>query len=117
MPAPRALKKLSIPGVEPPKRTCDDPNCPWHGHLRVRGVLLEGIVEKLRAKGTAVVRHDYIYYVKKYKRYEKRSKRIKAHVPPCIDVKEGDLVVIGETRPLAKTVKFVVLGVKKRAGG
>jgi small subunit ribosomal protein S17 len=113
MPAPKPLKNLKIPGVEPPKRTCNDPNCPWHGHLRVRGVILEGVVEKYRAKSTAVVRHDYIHYVKKYKRYEKRSKRIKAHVPPCIDVKEGDVVVIGETRPLAKTIKFVVLGVKK----
>ncbi len=116
MPAFKKVKNLKIPGVNPPEKTCDDPNCPWHGTLRVRGVILEGVVEKFRAQRTAVVRHDYIYYVKKYKRYEKRSKKIHAHVPPCIDVKEGDVVVIGETRPIAKTVKFVVLGVKKRAG-
>ena len=112
MPAPKQVKNLKIPGVKPPGRMCNDPKCPWHGHVRVRGVLLEGVVEKYRAKATAVVRHDYLYYVKKYKRYEKRSKNIHAHVPPCIDIKEGDVVVIGETRPLAKTVKFVVLGVK-----
>ena len=115
MPAPKPVKALKIPGVEPPERTCNDPNCPWHGHLRVRGVIMEGIVEKLRARNTAVVRHDYIFYVRKFKRYERRSKKIKAHVPPCIDVKEGDVVVIGETRPISKTVKFVVLGVKKGA--
>jgi len=113
VPAFKQVKNLKIPGVEPPKRVCDDPKCPWHGTVRVRGVILEGVVEKFRAQRTAVVRHDYIHYVRKYKRYERRSSKIHAHVPPCIDVKEGDVVVIGETRPLAKTVKFVVLGVKR----
>ena len=114
MPAFRAVKNLKIPGVEPPKRQCNDPNCPWHGTLRVRGVLLEGVVEKARAKRMVVVRHTYLYYDRKYKRYERRSKKIHAHLPDCIDVKPGDVVVIGETRPISKTVKFVVLGVKKR---
>jgi small subunit ribosomal protein S17 len=31
-------------------------------------------------------------------------------------VREGDVVVIGETRPLAKSVSFVVLGVVKKGG-
>ena len=114
MPAFKAVKNLKIPGVEPPERQCNDPNCPWHGTLRVRGVLLEGVVEKARAKRMVVVRHTYLYYDRKYKRYERRSKKIHAHLPDCIDVKPGDVVVIGETRPIAKTVKFVVLGVKKR---
>ena len=114
MPAFKAVKNLKIPGVEPPERQCNDPNCPWHGTLRVRGVLLEGVVEKARAKRMVVVRHTYLYYDRKYKRYERRSKKIHAHLPDCIDVKPGDIVVIGETRPIAKTVKFVVLGVKKR---
>jgi len=113
MPAPKQVKNLRIAGVNPPSRTCDDPKCPWHGQVRVRGVLLEGVVRKHRTRRTAVVRHDYLYFVKKYKRYEKRSKNIPAHVPPCIDVSEGDIVVIGETRPLSKTVKFVILGVKR----
>jgi len=53
MPAPNKVKALQIPGVRPPTTTCDDPNCPWHGSLRVRGVLLEGVVEKLKANKTA----------------------------------------------------------------
>ncbi len=110
MPAPKQVKNLKIPGVEPPSTVCNDPNCPWHGHLRVRGVLIEGVVAKYRARKMAVIRHDYIHYVKKYKRYERRSKKIHAYVPPCIDIKEGDRVIIGETRPISKTVKFVVLG-------
>ncbi len=115
MPAFKQVKNLKIPGVEPPSRVCNDPNCPWHGTLRVRGVLLEGVVEKARAKRMVVVRHTYLYYDPKYKRYARRSRKIHAHLPDCIDVKPGDIVVIGETRPIAKTVKFVVLGVKKRS--
>jgi len=110
MPAFKQVKNLKVPGVEPP---CSDPNCPWHGTARVRGVLLEGVVEKARAKRMVVVRHVYLYYDPKYKRYARRSKKIHAHLPDCIDVKPGDVVVIGETRPISKTVKFVVLGVKK----
>ncbi len=114
MPAMKEVKNLKVPGVEPPKEKCDDPNCPWHGSLRVRGVILEGVVEKARAKRMVVVRHTYLYYDKKYKRYERRSKKIHAHLPDCIKVEPGQRVVIGETRPISKTVKFVVLGVKGR---
>ncbi len=113
MPAQKTIKNLRIPGIKPPEKTCKDPNCPWHGSLRVRGVLLEGTVVKVRAKRMIVLRHEYLHYNPKYKRYEKRSKKIHAHLPDCISVKPGDVVVIGETRPISKTVKFVVLGVKK----
>ncbi len=115
MPALKEVKDLKVPGVSPPKEKCSDPHCPWHGTIRVRGVILEGVVDKARAKGMVVVRHDYLYYDRKYKRYERRSKRIHAHLPDCIKASEGDIVVIGETRPISKTVKFVVLGVRRRA--
>jgi len=114
VPAMKEVKNLKVPGVEPPRERCSDPHCPWHGTLRVRGVILEGIVEKARAKRMVVIRHNYLYYDKKYRRYERRSKKIHAHLPDCIKVREGDIVVIGETRPISKTVKFVVLGVKRR---
>ena len=113
MPAQKQGKNLKVPGVKPPETVCEDPNCPWHGSLRVRGVILEGMVVKARAKRMAVIEHRYLYYDRKYKRYEWRSKKIHAHLPDCISVREGDQVVIGETRPLSKTVKFVVLGVKQ----
>lgn len=114
MPAFKALKNLRVPGVDPPGDRCDDPNCPWHGSLRVRGLVLEGVVERARAKRMAVVRHSYLYYDRKYKRYEKRSSKIHAHLPDCIKVRPGDLVVLGESRPISKTKSFVVLGVKSR---
>ncbi|MEL9908801.1 MAG: 30S ribosomal protein S17 [Desulfurococcus sp.] len=110
------VNNIGVTGINPPEKTCNDPKCPWHGRLKVRGVILTGVVAKKKMQRTVVVRHEYLHYVKKYMRYEKRHRNIHAHLPPCIDVKEGDTVVIGETRPLAKTVAFVVLGVIKRGG-
>lgn len=103
-------RNIGIPGVKPPERACDDPCCPYHGTLSVRGKILEGLVVNLKMKKTATVLHEYIVYVRKYERYERRRKKIHAHLPPCIDVKVGDRVIMGECRPLAKTVAFVVLG-------
>lgn len=103
------MRNIGIP-VEPPRKACDDDDCPYHGSLKVRGKLLSGITRSTKAKGTVVVEREYYHYVKKYMRYEKRRSRIHAHLPACIDVKEGDKVVIAECRPIAKTVSFVVVG-------
>lgn len=111
------VKNIGIPGVNPPERECNDPKCPWHGHLKVRGALIRGIVVKKKMQRAVVVRHEYLHYAPKYMRYERRKKNIHARLPPCIDVKEGDEVLIGETRPLAKTISFVVIGVVKRGEG
>jgi hypothetical protein len=43
--------------------------------------------------------------------YEKRHKNVPAHLSPCFRVKEGDKVVVGQCRPLSKTVRFNVLKV------
>ncbi|KAG6469737.1 hypothetical protein ZIOFF_070668 [Zingiber officinale] len=43
--------------------------------------------------------------------YEKRHSNIPAHISPCFRVKEGDHVIIGQCRPLSKTVRFNVLKV------
>lgn len=106
---PAKARNVGIPWVKPPQRECDDPKCPWHGKLSVRGLILEGVVEKVKMQKTAVVVRDYLYYVPKYKRYERRRSKIHAHLPPCIGVEPGDSVIIGECRPLAKSVSFVVL--------
>jgi len=105
---------IRYPGLEPPKTVCDDKKCPWHGKVRVRGLLLVGKVVKAKMQRTVVVEREYLVWVRKYMRYERRRSRIHAHNPPCINAKEGDIVLIGETRPLAKSVAFVVLGVLKR---
>jgi len=109
MPGEGQHRNIGIPGIPPPSRTCNDPLCPWHGKLPVRGVLMEVTVEKVKMNKTAVVVHEYLHYVPKYMRYERRRKKKHVRVPPCIDVKPGDRVIIGECRPLAKSVSFVVL--------
>lgn len=95
--------------LKKPKKTCSDRNCPFHGELPVRGRVLEGTVVSAKMDKTVVVRRDYIHYVPKFMRYERRRSRIPSHNPPCINVKEGDHVRIVECRPISKTVSFVVV--------
>merc|ERR1712094_122470 len=54
------------------------------------------------------------YIDKKYPRYEKRHKMISAHCSPAFEVMAGDEVIIGECRPLSKTVRFNVLEVHEK---
>jgi small subunit ribosomal protein S17 len=95
--------------VQPPKETCSDANCPFHGSLKVRGQVIRGVVASDRMRGTVVVRRDYYHYLKKYERYEKRRSRLLAHNPPCINARVGDKVRIAECRPLSKATSFVVV--------
>ena len=97
--------------VKPPVRVCKDPDCPFHGTLPVRGQMFKGKVKSAKMNGSIVVELERLHYVKKYERYEKRFKRISAHLPDCMDVKQGDEVKIMECRPLSKTVSFVVVEV------
>ncbi len=93
------------------KVECKDKNCPFHGTLSIRGRILEGVVASAKMDKTVIVRRDYLKYVPKFKRYERRRSRIPAHNPPCINAKEGDRVRIAECRPISKTVSFVVIEV------
>ena len=102
-------RNIGVPGVNPPERECEDPFCPFHGKISVRGRIIEGIVVSAKMHRTVVVQRDYLKYDPKYKRYEKRRSRIHAHNPPCINAKEGDKVKIMECRPLSKTVSYVVI--------
>ena len=95
--------------VKSPKKPCDDRNCPFHGHLSVRRKFLDGKVVSAKMTKTVTVERDYLEYVKKYTRYEKRRSRIMAHSPPCLELSEGDRVRIAECRPLSKEVAFVVV--------
>jgi small subunit ribosomal protein S17 len=98
--------------VPEPKSECNDPNCPFHGSLPVRGQVLEGIVTNNKAERTITVERSFYKFIRKYERYEKRKSRIKAHKPDCIELQVGDAVKIAECRPLSKTKHFVVVEVK-----
>ena len=92
-----------------PKKTCDDINCPFHGILSLRGHTLEGIVVSDKMEKTIIVRRDYLNYVPKYKRYERRRSNVAAHSPPCLNIQTGDRVRLAECRSISKTVSFVVI--------
>jgi len=95
--------------VKTPKKQCEDSRCPFHGSLSVRGRLLEGTVVTDKMRSTVTVRRDYVHYISKYLRSERRHSSIPAHNPPCIDAKVGDHVKLIECRPLSKVVSFVVI--------
>jgi small subunit ribosomal protein S17 len=95
--------------VAPPKRSCDDSRCPFHGHLKVRGKILTGKVVSMSDKQTVVIEREFLFRIPKYNRYERRRGKVHAHLPPCIEVKEGDVATVAECRPLAKTVSLVVV--------
>ncbi|HEC87685.1 MAG TPA: 30S ribosomal protein S17, partial [Thermoplasmata archaeon] len=65
--------------VEEPEEKCNDPNCPFHGHLKVRGIIIKGKVVSTSMQKTVVIEREKLHYVPKYERYEKRTSRYKAH--------------------------------------
>ena len=86
-----------------------DKKCPFTGGVSIRGRILKGLVISTKMKRTIIVRKDYLHYISKYRRYEKRHKNVAAHCSPAFTVKEGDIVTIGQCRPLSKTVRFNVV--------
>merc|ERR1712096_263847 len=91
-----------------------DKKCPFTGQVSIRGKLLRGVVARAFMKNTITVRRDYLHYITKYRRYEKRHKMISAHCAPRFAPMAGDEVMIGECRPLSKTVRFNVLAVHEK---
>lgn len=102
-------------GFKTPKEAIEgtyiDKKCPFTGNVSIRGRILTGTVASAKMHRTLIVRRDYLHFIQKYQRYEKRHKNVPAHVSPCFRVREGDAVVIGQCRPLSKTVRFNVLRV------
>merc|ERR1739847_49593 len=94
-----------------------DKKCPFTGKVSIRGRILTGVITKMKMNRTVVIRRDYLHYVKKYNRFEKRHKNMSVHMSPCFrDVQVGDVATVGECRPLSKTVKFNTLKITKSAG-
>jgi small subunit ribosomal protein S17 len=95
--------------VTEPETACDDPNCPFHGTLSVRGGTVDGMVASTDMDRSVVVEREYDVTVPKYDRQMKRRSRTPAHAPDCLDLSVGDTVRIAETRPLSKTKSHVVV--------
>jgi small subunit ribosomal protein S17 len=102
-------------GVSAPARSCDDRHCPFHGNLPVRGSVFDGEVMTSAMAKTVVVRRQLSRPDPKFERLRRVSRKYSVHAPPCLGVRVGDWVRIGECRPIAKTVSFVVVSVVKAA--
>jgi len=114
--APTAGPKPRQPGVRDvgidvpvPEKTCTDSKCPFHGRLPVRGQTLEGVVVSTRMQNTVVIEREHLRFIRKYQRYEKRTRRVNVHAPPCLGLQVGNRVLAMECRPLGKTVHFVAI--------
>ncbi|KAJ3089226.1 hypothetical protein HK102_006901 [Quaeritorhiza haematococci] len=107
-------------GFKTPKEAIEghyiDKKCPFtSANVSIRGRILTGVVVSTKMKRTIIIRREYLHYIPKYNRYEKRHKNLAAHLSPAfIGVEAGDVVTVGQCRPLSKTVRFNVLKVQKK---
>ncbi|MBS3060784.1 MAG: 30S ribosomal protein S17 [DPANN group archaeon] len=76
--------------------------------LPKRGAVLSGRVVSNKPKNTLVVESEYLHYITKYKRYERRKSRRNVHIPPGYNANPNDVVEFAETRKISKTKSFVV---------
>ncbi len=114
--APRPVARDVGIDVPVPEKTCTDPKCPFHGRLPVRGQTLEGVVVSTRMQNTVVIERQHLRFIRKYQRYEKRTRRVNVHAPPCLGLQVGNRVLVMECRPLGKTVHFVAIHNRGVAG-
>lgn len=68
---------------------------------------LTGTVVSTKMEKTVIIRVERKFRHPLYKKVIKRHKNYKAHNE--IDIKEGDVVMIRETRPMSKEKNFVVV--------
>nr|ACI66616.1 40S ribosomal protein S11 [Salmo salar] len=72
---PRYHKSVGL-GFKTPREAIDgtyiDKKCPFTGNVSFRGRILSGVVTKMKMQRTIVIRRDYLHYIRKYNRFEKR---------------------------------------------
>lgn len=95
--------------VKAPKEQCEDPHCPFHGSLVLRGRTFTGVVISSKMHKTAIIEWTRRALIPKYERYEMKRTKVSVHNPNCINAKEGDRVKIMECRKLSKTKNFVII--------
>lgn len=74
---------------------------------------LKGIITSAKMKNTVVVRVDRLKKHRNYLKYFLVSKKFKAHDDKS-EYKEGDMVIIEETRPISKDKRWRVIELVKR---
>jgi small subunit ribosomal protein S17 len=84
------------------------------GTPSTRGRIFQGIVVR-KFTDRIAIEFERTLFVPKYERYTKKTQRIHAKIPQGFEVHEGDLVQVQETRPLSKTIHFMLTKVIKHA--
>nr|XP_028698631.1 40S ribosomal protein S11-like [Macaca mulatta] len=83
---PRYYKNIGL-GFKTPKEAIEgtyiDKKCPFTGNVSIRGRILSGVVTKMKMQRTIVIRRDYLHYIRKYNRFEKRHKNMSVHLSPA----------------------------------
>nr|XP_060623161.1 small ribosomal subunit protein uS17-like [Anolis sagrei ordinatus] len=111
---PRYYKNIGL-GFKTPKEAIEgtyiDKKCPFTGNVSIRGRILSG-KRLLGAKREYVLFHSVALLA------SLSCPPLKHLCFPSFsrDVQIGDIVTVGECRPLSKTVRFNVLKVTKAAG-
>ncbi|CAE7326990.1 rps11 [Symbiodinium sp. KB8] len=112
----RYYRKIGL-GFATPKEAISgnfvDKKCPFTGNVSIRGAILKGMCISTKMKRTIIIRRNYLHYIKKFNRFEKRHSNLAVHCSPAFEPKEGDIITAGQCRPLAKTVRFNVVKVDK----
>uniref|UniRef100_T1GFK6 Small ribosomal subunit protein uS17 n=1 Tax=Megaselia scalaris TaxID=36166 RepID=T1GFK6_MEGSC len=71
-------------GFKTPREAIDgtyiDKKCPFTGNVRIRGRILNGVVQKTKMQRTIVIRRDYLHYVRKYSRILKDIRKQRPNV-------------------------------------
>merc|ERR1712044_123294 len=91
--AERYHKSIGL-GFKTPREAIDgtyiDRKCPFTGNVSIRGRILTGVVQKMKMQRTIVIRRNFLRYVRKYNRFEKRHKNVSVHLSPAFrDVRIG----------------------------
>ncbi len=115
---PRFFKKVGL-GFKTPDSARDgsyiDSKCPFTSPVSIRGRIFKGVVLGNKMHRTITIRRDYLHYIKKYNRFEKRHHNVSAHLSPAFSrVKIGDVVTVGQCRPISKTVRFNVVRIEAK---
>jgi small subunit ribosomal protein S17 len=78
--------------------------------IKTRGRIFEGEVIK-KLPGRITITQERMVKIPKYERYEKRRMKLHAKLPKEMQetIQVGDRIRIGETRPISKTIHFIVL--------
>jgi small subunit ribosomal protein S17 len=95
---------------------CNDKYCFIHGSekVKLRGRTFEGeVIKKLH--GRVTIQFERMMKLRKYERYEKRKTKLHARLPDCMkdSILIGDRIQIAETRPISKTIHFMVFKIVK----